>query len=83
MSIKAFKNQIFFCLPTKYLHIFIIFLFRKGNKSKHGAGHLWVLADFEEHDQDDGLTVRNKKKDKKEKERKKHRKKQRNKERRN
>ena len=29
--------------------------FRKGNKSKHGAGHLWVLADFDEHDQDDGL----------------------------
>ena len=22
--------------------------FRKGDKSKHGAGHLWVLADFDE-----------------------------------
>ena len=31
--------------------------FRKGNKSKHGAGHLWVLADFDDMDQDDGLQV--------------------------
>ena len=22
--------------------------FRKGNKAKHGSGHLWVLADIEE-----------------------------------
>ena len=22
--------------------------FRKGDKSKHGAGHLWVLADYDE-----------------------------------
>ena len=27
--------------------------FRKGDKSKHGAGHLWVLADFNEDDHDD------------------------------
>ena len=25
--------------------------FRKGNKAKHGSGHLWVLADIEEADQ--------------------------------
>ncbi len=22
--------------------------FRKGDKSKHGAGHLWVMADYDE-----------------------------------
>ena len=24
--------------------------FRKGNKAKHGSGHLWVLADIDEED---------------------------------
>ena len=32
--------------------------FRKGNKSKHGAGHLWVLADFEEQDKSEGLQLK-------------------------
>ncbi len=32
--------------------------FRKGNKSKHGAGHLWVLADFDEQEQSDGLQIK-------------------------
>jgi hypothetical protein len=31
--------------------------FRKGNKSKHGAGHLWVLADFDEQELSDGLQL--------------------------
>ena len=28
--------------------------FRKGNKAKHGSGHLWVLADI---DEEDDLTI--------------------------
>ena len=27
--------------------------FRKGDKSKHGAGHLWVMADYDDSDPDD------------------------------
>ena len=30
--------------------------FRKGNKAKHGSGHLWVLADLD--DQEDDLTIK-------------------------
>lgn len=29
--------------------------FRKGDKSKHGAGHLWVLADYEEDPNEPGV----------------------------
>ena len=32
--------------------------FRKGNKAKHGSGHLWVLADLDDLDQDDGMTIK-------------------------
>ena len=28
--------------------------FRKGGKSKHGAGHLWVMADYEEEEDEEG-----------------------------
>lgn len=35
----------------------IFFNARKGNKSKQGAGHLWVLADFDD-DQEERQQVR-------------------------
>jgi len=38
--------------------MFDLLLNRKGNKSKQGAGHLWVLADFDD-DQEERQPVMN------------------------